>query len=152
MREMKDSGIEWIGAIPTTWYTKKMKHISKFIQNKYSSDYGLLPYIGLENIASWSGGFISTNSQYDREQSLICEPEDILFGKLRPYLAKVYMNDRLCCCSNEFAVIRVNGQNKRYMWYQLLSHGFIFEIDRSTYGTKMPRANAECICRITLRN
>ena len=31
------------------------------------------------------------------------------------------------------------------MWYQLLSHGFIFEIDRSTYGTKMPRANAEFI-------
>lgn len=145
MREMKDSGIEWIGAIPTTWHTQKMKYISNFIQNKYSSDYGLLPYIGLENIASWSGGFISTNSQYDREQSLICEPEDILFGKLRPYLAKVYMNDRLCCCSNEFAVIRVNGQNKRYMWYQLLSHGFIFEIDRSTYGTKMPRANAEFI-------
>lgn len=145
MREMKDSGIEWIGAIPTTWHTKKMKYISNFIQNKYSSDYGLLPYIGLENIASWSGSFISTNSQYDREQSLICEPEDILFGKLRPYLAKVYMNDRLCCCSNEFAVIRVNGQNKRYMWYQLLSHGFIFEIDRSTYGTKMPRANAEFI-------
>lgn len=124
---------------------QKMKYISNFIQNKYSSDYGLLPYIGLENIASWSGSFISTNSQYDREQSLICEPEDILFGKLRPYLAKVYMNDRLCCCSNEFAVIRVNGQNKRYMWYQLLSHGFIFEIDRSTYGTKMPRANAEFI-------
>ena len=145
MREMKNSGVEWIGAIPTTWHTKKMKYISNFIQNKYSSDYGLLPYIGLENIASWSGSFISTNSQYDREQSLICEPEDILFGKLRPYLAKVYMNDRLCCCSNEFAVIRVNGQNKRYMWYQLLSHGFIFEIDRSTYGTKMPRANAEFI-------
>lgn len=145
MREMKDSGIEWIGAIPTTWHTQKMKYISNFTQNKYSSDYGLLPYIGLENIASWSGSFISTNSQYDREQSLICEPEDILFGKLRPYLAKVYMNDRLCCCSNEFAVIRVNGQNKRYMWYQLLSHGFIFEIDRSTYGTKMPRANAEFI-------
>lgn len=145
MREMKNSGVEWIGAIPTTWHTQKMKYISNFIQNKYSSDYGLLPYIGLENIASWSGSFISTNSQYDREQSLICEPEDILFGKLRPYLAKVYMNDRLCCCSNEFAVIRVNGQNKRYMWYQLLSHGFIFEIDRSTYGTKMPRANAEFI-------
>ena len=84
MREMKDSGIEWIGAIPTTWHTQKMKYISNFIQNKYSSDYGLLPYIGLENIASWSGSFISTNSQYDREQSLICEPEDILFGKLRP--------------------------------------------------------------------
>ena len=145
MREMKNSGVAWIGAIPTTWHTQRMKYISNFIQNKYSSDYGLLPYIGLENIASWSGSFISTNSQYDREQSLICEPEDILFGKLRPYLAKVYMNDRLCCCSNEFAVIRVNGQNKRYMWYQLLSHGFIFEIDRSTYGTKMPRANAEFI-------
>ena len=47
MREMKDSGIEWIGAIPTTWHTKKMKYISNFIQNKYSSDYGLLPYVAI---------------------------------------------------------------------------------------------------------
>ena len=26
MREMKDSGIEWIGEIPEDWLTKKIKH------------------------------------------------------------------------------------------------------------------------------
>lgn len=149
-RQMKDSGIEWIGEIPEGWKTKKLKYVSSFIQNKYAESYGDLPYIGLENIVAWNGSYIETDSQYDREQSLICEPGDILFGKLRPYLAKVYMPPTLQCCSGEFAVIRINEQHLRYMWYQLLSHGFIFTVDRSTYGTKMPRANADFIKNITI--
>lgn len=31
MREMKDSGIEWIGEIPTTWKTSKLKYLGKYI-------------------------------------------------------------------------------------------------------------------------
>lgn len=31
MREMKDSGIEWIGEIPKEWETTKMKYIGKYI-------------------------------------------------------------------------------------------------------------------------
>lgn len=149
-RQMKDSGVEWIGEIPEGWEIKKLKYVSSFIQKKYVESYGNLPYIGLENIVSWNGSYIETDSLYDREQSIICEPGDILFGKLRPYLAKVYMNPSLQCCSGEFAVIRINEQHSRYMWYQLLSHGFIFTVDRSTYGTKMPRANADFIKNITI--
>ena len=149
-RVMKDSGIEWIGEIPEGWESKTLKYVSTFMQTKYVDSYGTLPYIGLENIVSWNGSFIETDSQYDREQSLICEPGDILFGKLRPYLAKVYMNPELQCCSGEFAVIRIQEQYTRYMWYQLLSHGFIFTVDRSTYGTKMPRANADFIKNIPI--
>ena len=145
MRELKDSGIEWIEEIPSEWKTSKLKFESTFKQKKYSVEYGNLNYIGLENIVAWNGRYIESDSQYDREQSLICEKDDILFGKLRPYLAKVFICPFKQCCSGEFCVISVHNQNNRFVWYQLISHGFIFMVDRSTYGTKMPRANADYI-------
>lgn len=145
-RPMKDSGIEWIGEIPVEWETKKIKFSADFIQRKYTSEDGTINYIGLENIVSWNGQYVETESDYDREQSLICEDGDILFGKLRPYLAKVYISTQKQCCSGEFAIIRAHKDVvTRFLWYQLISHGFIFIVDRSTYGTKMPRANVEFI-------
>lgn len=144
-RPMKDSGTEWIGEIPNDWITKKLKYISIFKQNKCSINDDNLNYIGLENIVSWNGQYVTTNSLYEKEQSLICEKNDILFGKLRPYLAKVYISQEKQCCSSEFCVISICGQDTKYMWYQLISHGFIFMVDRSTYGTKMPRANVDFI-------
>ena len=148
-RPMKDSGVEWLGEIPADWEIKKLKYISRFMQTKYSKEDGKLNYIGLENIVSWNGKFIETDSVYDIEQSLICEAGDILFGKLRPYLAKVYLNTNKQCCSGEFAVIRISDSVcRRFFFYQFMSHGFIFMVDRSTYGTKMPRANADFIKNI----
>lgn len=145
MREMKPSGVEWIGDIPQEWDVVKLKYATDFKQIKYSEQYGELDYIGLENIISWNGMYMETSSHYDREQSLICEENDILFGKLRPYLAKVYLNTKRQCCSSEFCVIKILENHTKYFWYQLISHGFIFMVDRSTYGTKMPRANSDFI-------
>ncbi|MBQ7453975.1 MAG: restriction endonuclease subunit S [Selenomonadaceae bacterium] len=148
-RPTKFSGVDWLGEVPDDWEIVKLKHISRFMQTKYNASDGNLNYIGLENIVGWSGAFIETDSVYDREQSLICEAGDILFGKLRPYLAKVYLNKSKQCCSGEFAVIRMNDFTyRKFFYYQLMSHGFIFTVDSSTYGTKMPRANAEFIKNI----
>ena len=145
MKKMKPSGVEWIGDIPQEWDVVKLKYATDFKQIKYSEQYGELDYIGLENIISWNGMYMETSSHYDREQSLICEENDILFGKLRPYLAKVYLNTKRQCCSSEFCVIKILENHMKYFWYQLISHGFIFMVDRSTYGTKMPRANSDFI-------
>ena len=146
---MKDSGIEWIGKIPENWEVKKLKYCSSFIQAKYDSELGELPYIGLENIVSWNGNYIDTDSVYDRNQSLVFAADDILWGKLRPYLAKVYHAPRNGCCSGEFCVIRVmNHLDKRYFWNLLITSEFVETVNRSTYGTKMPRANADFIKNI----
>ncbi len=67
-RAMKDSGIEWIGEIPEEWKVKKLKYISTFKQNKYTSAYDKLNYIGLENIISWTGKYTETDSEYDLGQ------------------------------------------------------------------------------------
>ncbi len=149
--KMKKSGVEWIGEIPEHWETLKLKYISTFQQNKYSSNDGNLNYVALENIESWNGKYVETKSVYDKEQALICEKGDVIFGKLRPYLAKVHISDKRQCCSGEFVVIRIlPPQLNKFFWYQFISHGFIFMIDKSTYGTKMPRANVDFIKNVSV--
>ena len=150
-RVMKDSGIVWIGKIPEEWEIKKLKYCSTFIQDKYSDEYGDLPYIGLENIVSWNGKYVVTDSQYDKSQSLMFATNDILWGKLRPYLAKVYHAKEQGCCSSEFCIIRPDKQfSIRYFWNLVISSEFVATVDQSTYGTKMPRANADFIKNIPI--
>lgn len=143
--EMKDSVIEWIGEIPDHWTERKIKYTCFTRNEKYTLKYGNLDYFGLENIESKSGNFIETDSQYDLNQSQICYEGDLVFGKLRPYLAKVYFVDKDRCCSGEFAVFYNFQGDIKYLKYLFLSYYFIEAIDASTYGTKMPRANIEFI-------
>ena len=141
----KDSGIEWIGEIPEGWEVKRLKFASRNRIQKYTSDYGILNYFALENIESQSGRFIETENEYDISQSLICKKNDVVFGKLRPYLAKVYKVNELCCCSGEFAVFYDFEGCPPFFKYYFLSDGFIKIINSSTYGTKMLRANIDFI-------
>lgn len=147
MRKMKDSGIEWIGDIPEGWEVNRLKsHI--YVKDK-KEKYLNQKYIGLENVESWTGKY--------RESALtpeglcnVFEKNDILFGKLRPYLAKCIVADFDGLCSTEFIVICSYGGCNKYFKYVLLSQPVIEEITSETYGTKMPRANWEKIGNITL--
>lgn len=142
---MKDSGIDWIGKIPDDWKVKRLKFVSKNRNEKYDKKYGILDYFSLENIESQSGRYVATKNEYDISQSLICKKEDVVFGKLRPYLAKVYKVEKLSCCSSEFAVFYNFEGNSSFLKYYFLSDGFVKIVDSSTYGTKMPRANIDFI-------
>ena len=148
---MKDSGVAWIGKVPDDWNIIKLKYCASFIQEPFemSSAEEKSKYVGLENVHSWDGQFVSSSSEYDIAQSLRYKRNDILFGKLRPYLAKVYCCEDDGCCSSEFCVIRVNPSNSvRYFWNLLISPEFVYQVDRTTYGAKMPRANASDIKNI----
>ena len=141
----KDSGVEWIKEMPENWNLKKMKFAVSVRNEKYNKNMEKLSYFALENIESQSGKFINTNNIYDLKDSLKCYTNDIVFGKLRPYLAKVYKVEEDCYCSGEFAVFYDFEGEQKYLQYLLLSYGFIKIVDASTYGTKMPRANIEFI-------
>ena len=144
-RKMKQSGIEWIGEIPQEWEVRRIKFSAKTRNEKYSELYGKLDYFGLENIESQSAKYIATDNIYDIEQAQICKKGDIAFGKLRPYLAKIFEVPKTECCSSEFVLFHnFLGINTFYK-YLFLSHGFINIVDSSTYVTKMPRANADFI-------
>ena len=140
--QMKDSGIEWIGEIPEHWDVRRLKYVAERHCQKVTDE--VLPYIGLENIESFSENYIETDNEYDISQAQICSVGDVIFGKLRPYLGKARVIKSEQCCSSEFIVLR-GGEAASYLRHLMLSNWFIEIVNASTYGTKMPRANADFI-------
>lgn len=142
---MKDSGVEWIGKIPEEWGVKKIKFAYQSRIEKYIS--GVFPYIALENIESMSGKYVFTdsNTNYSLDGSIFAKKGDVIFGKLRPYLAKTLLVNDDSYVSAEFMVLHDNNNLPAFLKYLFLSICFIDVVNSSTCGTKMPRANAEFI-------
>ncbi|MCQ8118830.1 restriction endonuclease subunit S [Methylomonas rosea] len=140
----KDSGVEWLGEIPAHWWVVPLKHALSLTSEKVSSRNSVLKYYGMENIESWTGRFIETESEVEGLANKFNE-NDILFGKLRPYLAKVALTENEGICSTEFLVYRTKKYAAHFFKYLLVSTDFINVVDASTYGSKMPRANADFI-------
>lgn len=138
--EMKDSGVEWTEFFPNSWSIKKVKYIFEFISTKEVTSNRTF-YIALENIVAHSGNYIDTNSEYE-SAGISFQENDILFGKLRPYLAKVYLCECKGIALGDIFVLRPkSGFDSRFLRYLLISDRFIKYVDSSTYGAKMPRTN-----------
>lgn len=139
---MKPSGVEWLGDVPDGWEIKRLKRISTLLTEK--TDRRDHP-VGLENIESWSGRFIPTETVFEGD-GIAFEKGDILFGKLRPYLAKAYLTESAGEAVGDFHVIRPSiTMDGRFVLYQILSREFISIVDGSTFGSKMPRASWEFV-------
>ncbi len=138
----KDSGIEWIGEIPSHWDVKRFKYLFSFVNDKCELD---LPKIGLEHIESWTGRKIENNTEFEGE-GVCFQKGDILFGKLRPYLAKVYLADFVGKAVGDFFVFRPQANmNKAFGHKFLLCRNFIEITNSSTFGSKMPRVSPDFI-------
>jgi type I restriction enzyme S subunit len=140
--EYKDSGVESLGRIPSHWISIQLKRRARILTEKGSRRE--CP-IGLENVEGWTGRFVATDSDFEGE-GVQFETGDVLFGKLRPYLAKVYLADRAGEAVGDFHVIRIGeGLKPRFAQYQMLTPEFIAIVDGSTFGSKMPRASWEFV-------
>lgn len=144
----KDSGIQWLGVIPEHWKVCRTKNIVSLI-NEHALD-SPLKKVALENIESGTGKYLETDSQYEGEGSLF-HKDDILFGKLRPYLAKVYKAEFEGQSVGDIYVFRgKEGTNPDFLKYMFISDLFISVVDGSTYGAKMPRANWDFISNLKI--
>jgi type I restriction enzyme S subunit len=135
---MKDSGIDWAEKIPVPWEVKKLRHTTKLrSESGYFSDGDI--YIGLENIENLTGKYMQTKTEYHDGFYDIVRKGDVLFGKLRPYLKKIYISDIDGFCTGEFLNFKEFEGDKHYLYYFLLTSCFIETVNSSTYGAKMPR-------------
>ena len=143
--EMKDSGDERLGMIPANWDAKKLKFVTREIYEN-----GLMVpendrYIGMENVLSYSNDFHEANTEYEISFQKKCKKGIVLFGKLRPYLAKVIICPFTGFATGEFMQLSNFDGDSRYLRYSLLNRTFIESVNMSTYGAKMPRANSEYV-------
>ncbi len=143
----RESGIEWLGKIPDHWEVKRLKYAFQLLTEKTERKDNP---VGLENIEGWSGRFIETDSEFQGD-GVAFEQGDILFGKLRPYLAKVHLAQFAGEAVGDFHVLRPIGEIIGiFGLYQCLNKDFITNVDSSTYGAKMPRVSWEYMANMLL--
>lgn len=134
----KYGGNEWLGQIPEHWSVRKLKHSSALVTRKADKKTN---QVALENIESWSGRYIKTESKFDGDGTSF-QRSDILFGKLRPYLAKALLATESGEAVGDFFVLRPGADVlPRFLHLQVLEKNFIDIVNGSTFGSKMPRAS-----------
>lgn len=151
----RHSGVDWLGEIPAHWETKRLRYVAPVTDERCHTVTSELPYIGLENIESGTGRLTRSSESTGLEgeeaegTASLFRPGDVLFGKLRPYLAKVLRPEFEGRCSTELLVLRSKADiQPSVLAYQMLSRDFIGWVDAMTYGTKMPRASSNQVMDI----
>ena len=98
----KPSDVLWLGNVPVHWELPRLKgYVTNAIDLTGAPLDGEL-YLALEHVEGWTGRCsdagdgVSTNSQVERLQA-----QDVLFGKLHPYPAKVTCPKRNGVCVGE---------------------------------------------------
>lgn len=143
---LKPSGIPWLGEIPQHWEVRRLKSFVSNIADQTTVMSADEIYIALENVESWTGR-VKPQRRYDEAlftgQVKRFEANDVLFGKLRPYLAKVITASSPGICVGEFFVLRaIDSLVSPFFLEQLLrTKTTIDVINSSTFGAKMPRAD-----------
>ena len=144
----KPSGVEWIGDVPEHWEVRRLRTTTENVidQTNQKADWEI--YIALEHVESWTGRI------HEYDSGVVFESQvkkfrfnDVLFGKLRPYLAKIARPSTNGVCVGEFLVLRPrNGElTPNYLEYLLRSKPMIDLISASTFGAKMPRTDWQFI-------
>jgi type I restriction enzyme S subunit len=110
-------------------------------------DGGRRPFVALENVESGTGrltaGEVDERAAPDAGAAAV-EPGSVLFGKLRPYLAKTWLVDRPIYASTELLALRAErGVNNRWLAYLCSSRPVIEWAVATSDGTKMPRTSWE---------
>jgi type I restriction enzyme S subunit len=144
----KDSGVEWLGEVPLIWKLQRHKDTFQLITLRCTNPSYLK--VALENIEGKTGRFISSDSDFEGD-GIQFKRNDILFGKLRPYLAKVYLAEFSGNAIGDIFVYRSQSRvSPQFATYLLRSDRYIDMINSSTSGAKMPRASAGFIADLPI--
>ena len=132
-REMKDSGIEWIGSIPEQWFVPKLLYVlrDKICDGPHETPNYIengIPFISIDSLNDTKTinlqnvkRFISEEAyeQYCKKTKI--EPGDILFSKAATIGKTAIVRNELLMVWSPLAVIKNNPEkiNNNYLYYLL---------------------------------
>ena len=106
---------------------------------------GLITYVGLENITQNTGQLtgqvlVDDPSKIKSAKNVFCN-DDILYGRLRPNLNKVWLADRQGICSTDIIVIRPSNGNALPALYARILRGAALNaaVMQRVSGAQLPR-------------
>ena len=127
-----------------TWATAKLSEVATIERNSVAPDAitSGTTYVGLEHISS--GGESLSPVQVEAGElssnKFAFDADTILFGKLRPYLAKVVAPSVSGVCSTDILPIRPGGDlDKKFLLHFLLSPKQVAHVANRATGANLPR-------------
>ncbi len=159
-KEMKDSGVEWVGKIPESWDTERLKNTVQLNHSALgpntSPDYEV-NYIDIGNVKS--DGSFGKIERYSFEMApsrarRTVRTGTVIFATVRPYLKAVaQIPDELSnvIISTGFATMDATKKmNSRYLYYTCASDGFVDEATSLAVGISYPAINSSVFGTISL--
>lgn len=137
--------------IPTSWKWVRLGEVTNYGSAEKSKPQFINPdtwVLELEDIEKSSSKLLQkvrASFRASLSDKNIFYQDDVLYGKLRPYLDKVVIADENGVCTSEILPIRSYGANiaPSYMRIYLKSPNFIDIVNSITYGVKMPRLGTD---------
>ena len=119
--------------------------------DKSNTLFNSLQFIGLENIESDTRKYVPSEENEENGSStcFLFSNKHVLYGKLRPYLNKVYLPEGDGRCSMELLPLLPKNGYSRYFIAAVMQSEIViaFAVKHST-GGRMPRANMNKINKL----
>jgi type I restriction enzyme S subunit len=123
------------------WKIIKLADVCDFVKAKH--DGSCVPYLGMENIQSGTGNLVGSIENTEvKSLTFAFDNTKLLYGRLRPYLRKVFLPKFSGHCSTEIFPIQCRSSlSKEFLFYWLISDEVTCKINKTSTGARMPRAN-----------
>ena len=111
-----------------------------------------VPYISLEHIEKDTGKLLRHGRSSEVKSSKTkFNHGDLLYGKLRPYLNKVYISDFEGVCSTDLLVFPKNELlSNVFFLYRFLCRDFVNYASYNVSGVNLPRVNFQTLSRFKI--
>jgi type I restriction enzyme S subunit len=133
--------------LPDGWRWARLGNLVEKSSAKHQPDKeSRLPFVGLEHIPPHEMRVEGVGSFADmRSAGSAFVPGDVLYGRLRPYLNKVWVADRAGACSGELLVLRPKaGMDARYIALNLHSQRYVYYASHIVTGDR-PRIDFDLV-------
>lgn len=154
MRKMKDSGIPWIGEIPTDWSVSALKKLTTCLDGQRvpvdasERNAGPYPYWGAGNIVDYVDKYL-----FDEKLVLLGEDGAPFFDPYRP--VAFFVNEKIWVNNHIHVLKAKNGVDSKFLMYCLNSVDFNQYINGSILS-KLTQSNMNkimlCLPSIDLQN
>lgn len=153
----KDSGIEWLGKIPSHWTDEKLKYLvscNDDVLDESTDPNEIINYVEISDVDAVNG--VNLSSQYRFEDApsrarRITKKGDVIVSTVRTYLKAIAVieEDNLVV-STGFAVLRPKKIESTFIRYALLNEFFLGEIISRSTGVSYPAINSSDLVGIKI--
>lgn len=154
-KEYKDSGVQWIGQIPSHWNLRRLKTIATCNDESLTENYDQdkeIEYVEIGDVDSINGIKNYTKYKFKEAPSRarrITKVGDVIISTVRTYLKAIaYIKEPDLIVSTGFAVLRPTNICPEYLAYSSMCDGFTNEVLRYSIGISYPAISSNDLLRL----